>query len=364
MYQKTKKIITMKVIGVIEMKNKKIILCILIPVVLIVLVIVTILIINLNKGEKLYSLNELEFLKQINTNEIFTTLDDGVNDELIGTYAILTVQNSEGTFDIMAIKEDNTMLKIVQTEYSDWKNGINNLFYSNGKIYYEYADDTIWSIDLNEGNGNYNLKQYDFLEGYIFDDAWFYVIENKIYYFNEYALRICDLTTEKCDFQVLDKRQSSDIIIDNKKINVRHDSVYIEDDKFIYIMSEDKTNIYKIDVDNPTVDGSLILASYTKVDELGGNAKLLSTSNKLVYKDIKFNSEFIEYQNKRYNIKNNDSIPITLIPNDYLIILNFENEESYIGKIEYINLKTGLIDKNYDFVYNNYYTEKLYFINK
>ena len=249
MYQKIKNIITMKVIGVIEMKNKKIILCILIPVVLIVLVIVTILIINLNKGEKLYSLNELEFLKQINTNEIFTTLDDGVNDELIGTYAILTVQNSEGTFDIMAIKEDNTMLKIVQTEYSDWKNGINNLFYSNGKIYYEYADDTIWSIDLNEGNGNYNLKQYDFLEGYIFDDAWFYVIENKIYYFNEYALRICDLTTEKCDFQVLDKRQSSDIIIDNKKINVRHDSVYIEDDKFIYIMSEDKTNIYKIDVD-------------------------------------------------------------------------------------------------------------------
>ena len=42
----------------------------------------------------------------------------------------------------------------------------------------------------------------------------------------------------------------------------------------------------------------------------------------------------------------------------------FEDEESYFGKIEYINLKTGLIDENYDFRYNEYYNDSLYFINK
>lgn len=176
---------------------------ILIPIIIIVALAITLLIINSNEGntqietKDFYSLTELDFLKQANANEIFTTLDSGVNDELKGTYAILTKQNSEGTFDIMAINEDNSMLKIVQIEYSDWKNGINN------------------------------LKQYDFIEEYIYDNAWFYVIGNNIYYFNQYTLRICNLTTEECEFQVVDLRQSSDIEIDGKKI--------MEDYKFIDI---------------------------------------------------------------------------------------------------------------------------------
>jgi len=357
--------------------NKKTILWILVPVVIIVAIVIALLLINSNKGntpeeaKDFYSLTELEFLKQVNTSEIFTTLDSGVNDELKGTYAILTTQNSEGTIDIIAISEDNSMLKIAQTEYSDWANGINNLFYSNGKIYYAYADDTIWSIDLTEGNGNYNLKQYDFLEGYIYDNAWFYVIGNKIYYFNQYALRICDLTTEECEFQVVDLRQSSDIEIDGKKINVEFNNVYIEDDKFIYILSEDKNDIYKIDINNPTIDLDLTVASYTKVNEVGKNAKKLSESNKLTLKDIKFDYEyneaptfFIEYQNKRYDIEGNNLRPITLLPNNYLMVEYFEDDESYFGEIKYINLKTGLVDENYDFRYNEYYNDSLYFINK
>lgn len=355
--------------------NKKVILWILISVIMVTTIIIILIIINSNKethkkSNVLSSLTKLKFLKQINTNEIFTTLDGKVNNELKGTYAILTTQNSEGTFDIVAINKDNSMLKIAQTEYSDWDNGIDNLFYSNGKIYYEYADDTIWSIDLTKGNGNYSLKQYDFLEGYIYNNAWFYVIGNKIYYFNRYALRICDLTTEECEGQVVDIRQSFDIEIDGKTINVEFDKVYIENDKFIYILSEDGNDIYKIDINNPKTDRDLKLASYTKVNKVGKNAKLLSESNKLTYKNIKFDYEyngaptfFIEYQNNRYDIEGNNLRPITLLPNNYLMVEYFKDKESVLGKISYINLKTGLIDETYDFKYDDY-KDKIYFISE
>jgi len=231
-------------------------------------------------------------LKQIHTNEVFTTLDSSVNSELKGTYAILTTYNYlEDTYDIIALKEDNSMVKIATTEYSSWANGIRSLFYSSGKIFYEYEDDTIWSIDLTDGNGNYNLKEYDFMEGYIHDYSWFYVIGNQIYYFNTGALRICDLATEEC----VDSQQSiSKFEIDGKQMNLDFDNIYIEYNKYIYILSEDGENIYKMDINNPIVDDFSLLASYTKVDEIGKNACLLSELNKLYINEIEFKYEYNE----------------------------------------------------------------------
>jgi len=46
------------------------------------------------------------------------------------------------------------------------------------------------------------------------------------------------------------------------------------------------------------------------------------------------------------------------------MVLYLKNTNSHIGEIKYVNLKTGLMDDNYDFKYNLYYNDKLYFINK
>jgi len=358
--------------NIIEKKmklNKKIVMWISIP---ILVVVALVIVLSVIKKEELYSLSDLKFLKQVNTSEIFTTLGSEVNSELNGTYAIVVSQNHlEDTYNIIALKEDNTMVKIATTEYSTWKNGIINLFYSNGKIYYAYADDTIWSIDLTEGNGNYKLKEYDFLEGYLDYNAWFYIIGNKIYYFDVYALYGCDLTTEKCEEQVIDLNQGFDMEIDNKKINVDFDRVYIENDKFIYVLSDDGENIYKIDINNPTNDYDLLLASYTQVDEVGKNAHLLSELSKLKIDEIEFDYEynksldfFIVYQNRRYDLKNNNYVPITLLPNNYLMVEYYANENLFFGETKYINLKTGLIDENYSLKYESYYDNEIYFIIK
>lgn len=364
------------------LNNKKLLIGVISGITLFIVICVSIALLISNSDEKeksniLYSYSELKFLEQVNTNEFIDALDSGVNSELIGTYAILTKHNElEDTYDIIALKKDNTTVKIATTEYSSWENGIYNLFYSNGKIYYEYADDTIWSIDLTEGNGIYNLKEYDFLEGYIFEYPWFYVIDNKIYYFNTGALRICDLMTEECNAQVIDLQQSiSKFEIDGETINFELDNVYIENNKYIYVLSEYEENIYKIDINNPKTEQYLTLASYTKVNEVGKNAKLVSELNKLTSKNIKINygynyelsvqEYFIEYQNKRYDLKDYNLQPITLLPDNYLMVKYFDIEQLGLGQIKYINLKTGLIDENYSLQFEEYYdNDSVYFITK
>ena len=231
-------------------------------------------------------------------------------------------------------------------------NPIYDLYYSNGYIYYN-SDDKIWGINLSEGNGNYNIKEYDF-DGYVDQSDWFYIANNKIYYFAGYGLTECELTMKECELQTLDIRQASDIKIDGKTINVEFDNVYVEDEKFIYILSEDKENIYKIDINNPTYDDGLLMASYIKVDKIGPNAHLLNEKSKLSIDEIQFSYEnkvsptfFVNYKKQRYDLKNNDYFPITLLPNNYLKVDYFYDKESYSTEEKYINLKTGSIDEDY-----------------
>lgn len=282
------------------------------------------------------------------------------------TYAFITKTNFDETVDIMALKKDNTTIKIATTEHSNWRNDIYNLFYSQGKIYYNYGDDVIRSIDLNEGNGNYNIVSYDFLEGHITDDNWFYVKNNKIYYLNSAALRICDLSTEKCEYQNLDIHQGYDIEIDNKKIATDYSSVYIDSDLYVYILSEDKENIYKIDINNAYEDQALIRGSYSKIDKLDNNVHLVSNNQKLTYKNINFKynedseSMDIEKENKIYQYKeNNNYIPFTLLSNNYLMVYDLKGS-FFSSTIKFINLNNGEED-NLLFDYN-FYTDKIWFI--
>jgi len=145
----------------------------------------------------------------------------------------------------------------------------------------------------------------------------------------------------------------------------------MHNDKFIYVLSDDGENIYKIDINNPTNDYDLLLASYTQVDEVGKNAHLLSELSKLKIDEIEFDYEynksldfFIVYQNRRYDLKNNNYVPITLLPNNYLMVEYYANENLFFGETKYINLKTGLIDENYSLKYESYYDNEIYFIIK
>lgn len=326
-----------------------------------------------NKSKNSYSLNKLVFLKQINTNEIFTALNDNVNDELKGTIAF----SVSGRFydvapEIIAIKKDNTAVEITTAKDSTWDNGIINLFYSEGNLYYEYADGTIWSISLNKGNGNYNLVEYEFLEGYI-DRDWFNVVNNKIYYFNSGSLHICNMSTEECEMQIIDGKQSFiSFKINNKEIDTSFENVYMEEDKYIYISTKDKEKIYKIDIKNPNSQKNSwgyntleVYANYTEVKKIADTAKQPSRTSILSFGDVIFDYEynngpnfFIKYKNKKYELKNHNYRPITLLPNNYLVVEHYNDPGSFLGKIEYINLKTGLKDKNSPLLYdddNEYY---------
>lgn len=329
-----------------------------------IIIVIAVILLGIGIGY-LFFKNTNNVLKNINTNEIFTYLDKDVNSELKDTYAFITRTNFDETVDILALKKDNTTIKIATTEYSDWKNGIYNLFYSDGKIYYNYGDDIIRSINLNGGNGNYNIVSYDFLEGDITDDNWFYVKNNKVYYLNSADLHICDLNTEECESQNLDIKQGFDIKIDNKKISTNYDKVYIDSNLNIYILSEDEENIYKIDIDKSYDDNGLVRATYNKVYELDKNSHLVSNNKKLTYKNVnfKFNSDdetmYIEKENKIYQYKEgNNYIPATLLSNNYLMVYD-SADDSISSRAQFINLNKE--EKNLLFDYN-FYTDHIWFI--
>ena len=81
----------------------------------------------------------------------------------------------------------------------------------------------------------------------------------------------------------------------------------------------------------------------------------------LIVFDYEYNNGpnfFIKYKNKKYELKNHNYRPITLLPNNYLVVEHYSDPDSFLGKIEYINLKTGLKDKNSPLLYdddNEYY---------
>ncbi len=352
--------------------NKRVIILGLISILVIVTLVVFFVMSSNNKKEDdedtLYSLSELEFLKDVDTNKLFVTLeDDEVNSELKDTFAIVTGKDISGYY-VAALRLDNEMIVLANVE-DDSSTEVRNLFYSNGKVYYNDTDWNVFSIDLNEGNGNYNLIKLNVQVPY---NQWFYVIDNKFYSLSEdnAALLIRDLTTGELEVQYFNIRQGYDLKIDNKEVNVNFNNVYIEDDKYIYILSEDKKNIYKIDINNPTIDDAVTLISYTKVDKIGKNAHSVSGRKKFKIDGIRFlykNGDLPElcimYNDKMYNLKSNHYLPITLLPNNYLLVEEY-NDESILGEAKYINLKTGLVDEDYSLGFTDYYGYEIYFIVK
>lgn len=356
-----------------KVMNKRIIILGLILILVIVALVVFFMTNSSNEKENdentLYSLSELEFLKDVDTNKLFVTLEeDEVNSELKETFAFVTGKYVFGYY-VAALTLDNEMIVLANVEQDYSSNGVRNLFYSNGKVYYNDTDWNVFSIDLNAGDGNYNLIEYDETVSY---NEWFYVIDNKFYSLSEdnAALLIRDLTTGELEVQYFNIRQGFDLKIDDKKVNVDFDKVYIEDDEFIYISSEDKKSIYKIDINNPTFDDGVTLISYTKVDKIGKNANLLSENSKLEIKGIEFKYKYndllemyINYNDKRYNLKDSNYLPITLLPNNYLLVEEY-TDDSILGEAKYINLKTGLVDEDYSLEFTDYYEYKMYFIVK
>lgn len=349
--------------------SKKII--IILSIVIVVLVIVLVAIFGSN-NKKAQSDNgdpfkELTFLNELNTDELFLTLDSGVNDELIGTYAFMTSYNFSKTNRIFALKMDNTAVEIpISSGDENWDGALENLYYSKGKIYFK-NDDIFWSVDLNEGNGNYSLKEISFRP--LFEKLWFYIADNKLYYLDNGDLNLCDLSTEKCDEQTINLEPDLYLTINDDEISTNIGNVYLEDYRYMYLLSQDEDNrkIYKIDINTPYQDYNVLMANYSEVDEISENAYPLSYEKILKAGDVSFDRYYdgdvhfvVNYQDKKYDIK--DYRPITLLPNNYLMV-QYYGGYSFGGETEYLNLKTGLIDKDYSIGYNDLYTD-IYFISK
>ena len=67
---------------------------------------------------------------------------------------------SDEVSDIYAVKKDNSMVKLATTELNPLGTEMNNLVYSDGKLYFIYDYNYFGSIDLTKGNGNYEIKEY------------------------------------------------------------------------------------------------------------------------------------------------------------------------------------------------------------
>lgn len=350
--------------------SKKIIIILAIVIVVLVIVLVAIFGSNNkkatdNSGD---SFKELTFLNELNTDELFLTLDSGVNDELIGTYAFMTSYNGfSGENRIIALKKDNTVVEIpISSGEEDWDGALKDLYYSKGKIYFQ-NDNIFWSVDLNKGDGNYNLEEISIRP--LFEKLWFYIADNKLYYLDNGDLNLCDLSTEKCDEQTINLEPDLYLTINDDEISTDIGNVYLEDDRYMYLLSQDEDNrkIYKIDINTPYQDYNVLMANYSEVDEISENAYPLSYEKILKAGDVSFDRYYdgdvhfvVNYQDKKYDIK--DYRPITLLPNNYLMVQHYGGY-SVGGETEYLNLKTGLIDKDYSIGYSDLDTD-IYFISK
>lgn len=350
--------------------SKKVI--IILSIVIVVLVIVLVAIFGSNNKKATDnsgdSFKELTFLNELNTDELFLTLDSGVNDELIGTYAFMTSYNGfSGENRIIALKKDNTVVEIpISSGEEDWDGALKDLYYFEGKIYFQ-NDNIFWSVDLNKGDGNYNLEEISIRP--LFEKLWFYIADNKLYYLDNGDLNLCDLSTEKCDEQTINLEPDLYLTINDDEISTDIGNVYLEDDRYMYLLSQDEDNrkIYKIDINTPYQDYNVLMANYSEVDEISENVYPLSYEKILKAGDVSFDRYYdgdvhfvVNYQDKKYDIK--DYRPITLLPNNYLMV-QYYGGYSVGGETEYLNLKTGLIDKDYSIGYSDLDTD-IYFISK
>lgn len=350
--------------------SKKVIIILFIVIVVLVIVLVAIFGSNNKKAQSDSGdpFKELTFLNELNTDELFLTLDSGVNDELIGTYAFMTSYNGfSGENRIIALKTDNTVVEIpINSGEEDWDGALKDLYYSKGKIYFQ-NDNIFWSVDLNKGDGNYNLEEISIRP--LFEKLWFYIADNKLYYLDSGDLNLCDLSTEECDKQTINMEPDLYLTINDDEISTDIGNVYLEDDRYMYLLSQDEDNrkIYKIDINTPYQYYNVLMANYSEVDEISENAYPLSYEKILKADDVSFDHYYdgdvhfvVNYQGKKYDIK--DYRPITLLPNNYLMVQHY-GDYSIGGETEYLNLKTGLIDKDYSIGYNDIYTD-IYFISK
>lgn len=312
-----------------------------------------------NSAESSWPTEELAFLSEVNTDELFTTLDSGVNEELVGTYAFVTrrLNDITNTYDIIALKKDNTSV-IVASEVHQKEADLEDLYYTGGKLYYRF-EGTVWSIDLNKGNGNYK-STIEFSNKYAYP-IWFYIDGNQLYFLFSRELYSYNIITGEYE-------EAQTIRFDVNEYSIDINKVYVEDGRYFYFSSEDEEGrkIYRVDVKNPYLLQDIDLtANYTVVDKIGENARPLSYKSFLTAGDVTFDYDYnhnliIECKNKKYDVKKYR--PITLLPNNYLMVEYYNDDSSLSGIIQYINLKTGLVDENYSIDFNDKYNEDIFFI--
>ncbi|MBQ7137142.1 MAG: hypothetical protein IJO43_04130 [Bacilli bacterium] len=95
-----------------------------------------------------------------NTNELLTFVEEGVNQGFIGTYAFV-VTYSFGSDDITktisVLKKDGSVGNLVTFDLED---RIEGCYYKEG-VFYITTFDSIYFVDIREGNGNYYLQKSD-----------------------------------------------------------------------------------------------------------------------------------------------------------------------------------------------------------
>lgn len=142
------------------MKNKKNLLIFVILLILGIVLIISGIIIPDKKIEKPKKENNKDQTSELvplntTTNDLLVFIEDGVNEELIGTYAFIeSFSYYDNSRLISAVKKDGNEVEILNIDIEE----IETYFYHEGKIYIESSNDTFY-IDLTKGNGNYSLEK-------------------------------------------------------------------------------------------------------------------------------------------------------------------------------------------------------------
>ena len=332
-------------------KNKKFKLIIGISATILLIIIIDVVFLNINKNSN---------------KEPFKYIYENINSELKGTYAFVTTQNMDGTITISSLNKNNKTLKLVTTESDGWNYDIDNLFYSDGKIYFNNGDGKVNFVDLNKGNGNYVIEKTNQISN---DNDWFYIKDNKMYDIKNDYLFVCSVeisedqlsyNNNNCIYKNIDNKEDYELTVNKEELFVDYNNVYIDDDMFVYLKSKDSGKIYK--VDTPKI-GQIYKENYDAVDSMSPTAHLVTIRE--ILENSKYKIDF-EYSGDKGNILINSKtkkelenlIPITLLPNDILMVQDF----SFISlnKVRFFNLKTNkFIDNLFD-----YYTayEQIWFV--
>lgn len=301
-----------------------------------------------------------------NGDESFKYLSQDINPELKDTYAFITTQSMDGSITISALNKNNEILKLVTTESNGWSDDIDNLFYSDGKIYFNNDAGKVDFVDLNKGNGNYAIEKTSQISN---DNDWFYIKDNKMYDIKNDYLFVCSVeisedqlsyNNNNCIYKNIDNKEDYELTINKEELFVDYNNVYIDDDMFVYLKSKDSGKIYK--VDTPKI-GQIYKENYDTVDSMSPTAHLVTIREILENPKYQISYEYDDdktsvFVNSKEKEELGGSIPITLLPNDILMVQDFVWIS--FNEAKFFDLKTNQFIDNI-FSFHPIY-EKIWFV--